>query len=101
MRALFGYIGLGSWACIMSSCASPYYAAYPAPVYYPLHRTAVFNPAQTAGVYNPAPGVAYPYRAPNSETGRPRRPASEQLPAARPSDRQHSGEDSGWIDPEP
>ena len=97
MRSIAGYMILGGLTFLLSSCASPYYAA-PAPVYYPLQGSGIYYPAQRSSIYYLPQGDVYPLQLRGSEGRRARQPAREQNQAGRQIDRQH---DSGWIDPEP
>ena len=101
MRLIAGYIILGGLIFLLSSCASPYYAA-PAPVYYPLQGSGISYPSQRASVYYPPHADVYPDQARGSEGRRVRPPAREQSLAGRQINRRpDTSKDSGWIDPEP
>jgi hypothetical protein len=101
MRSIAGYMILGGLTFLLSSCASPYYAA-PAPVYYPLQGSGIYYPAQRASIYYPPHVEVYPDQARGSESRPARPPAREQSQAGREIDRRpDTSDDSDWIDPEP
>ena len=101
MRSIAGYIILGGLTSLLSSCASPYYAA-PAPVYYPLQGAGIYYPAQRASIYYPPHVEVYPDQPRGSEGRRASPLAREQNQAGRQIDRQpDTSNDTGWIDPEP
>jgi hypothetical protein len=97
MRTIRSYIIFGGLACALTSCASPYYMAQPAPVYYPLQRPDFYYPAQRAGIYYPRPPASL-----YSESAPAPPPVGEQnQPGQRIDRRQGTDNDSTWIDPEP
>lgn len=105
MRAIPGYLIVGSLAFVLVACARPYYAPPPARVYYPLQQAGIYYAPQRGSIPYALPRASLSPDRPQSrspKTPHIRHPAGEQSQAARRHDLSHgTGGDSSWIDPEP
>ena len=105
MRAIVGYLIIGSLAFVLVGCAMPYYAAPPARVYYPLQRAGIYYAPQRASISYPGPRASSSpdwQQSRSPKIRRMRHPPGEQSQAARRHDLgRGTARDSSWIDPEP
>ena len=105
MRAIVGYLIIGSLAFVLVGCAMPYYAAPPARVYYPLQRAGIYYAPQRASISYPAPRASVSpdrQQSRSPKTRHMRHPAGEQSQAAQRHDLRRGTAGAGsWIDPEP
>src|SRR5689334_21849922 len=103
MRAIPGWLTVGSLLFVLAGCAMPYYPTPPARVYYPLRLANIYYPPQRASLYDPRASLSPDRSQSRSSKARHRRPpAAEQNQGAGQMDLRHgAAPGSDWIDPEP